>query len=101
MNLKFKAFRKTVSTAGTREQLTTSDNAVLSVMIQALASNTSYVYVGDNTVSSTNGMELAAGGFITISNTDDSFPGGEISLKDIWIDVAVNGEGVSYSYIEP
>ena len=53
-------FMKTVTTAGTREQLTTSERHVTSVVIQSEANNTGYVYVGGSSVSSSNYFAVLA-----------------------------------------
>lgn len=77
--------KTTVTTAGTRVQLAT--NTCVSITIKALASNTGTIYVGNSTVSSTNGYQLAAGDSISadISNTNK-----------FYIDSSVNGEGVTW-----
>jgi len=101
MYLKPYASLKTVSAAGTQEQLTTSDLKVPTVLITAERSNTGYVYVGDNQVSSTAyGADLAAGDSIRISSKEYGWADAKISLKDIWIDVSVSGDGVSVMYLE-
>ena len=100
MELKPRTFRKTVTTAGTREQLTTSGKAVPAVIIQAESTNTGIVYVGDNQVSSTNGIELNANDSITLTNDDMGSSDAKISLKDIWLDVSVGTDGVNVMYEE-
>lgn len=77
---------KTVTTAGTAEALAAS-TAVKSVVIRALLSNTGVIYVGDSSVSSSNGIELQAGDAITIEIDD---------LAKVYLDASVSGEGVSY-----
>ena len=79
------SFQKTVTTAGTAEQLA-STSTIKSIAIKALASNTGIIYVGNSGVDSTNGYELEAGEGITLLIDDPS---------DIYIDSSVNGEGVS------
>jgi len=92
---------KTVTTAGTQEQLTTNDKKVRAVTIQAKPANTGRVYIGDNTVSSTNyGIYLDSGMDYTINAEIMGDAAGLISLKDIWLDVSVGAEGVSYLYLE-
>lgn len=78
--------QKTVATAGTAEALAAS-TTVKSVVIKALYSNTGTVYVGDSSVSSTTGIELAAGDSVALEIDD---------LSKIYLDVSVSGEGVSY-----
>ena len=79
--------QKTVAAAGTPEQLRGAQPLESGVTVKALTDNTGTVYVGSNTVSSANGFTLEADEqiFIEISDT-----------KHIWLDVSVNGEGVSY-----
>lgn len=75
-----------VTTAGTKVQL--SDIACREVIIIAKRTNTGYIYVGGNTVSSTSyGAELAAKDSITIPVNN---------VNKIYIDSSVSGEGISY-----
>lgn len=60
----------TVTTAGTRKQIFATSLAVKSVIIQADNLNTGKVYIGDSTVSSSNGVELAARESLTITPAD-------------------------------
>jgi hypothetical protein len=101
MYLKIRHLTKTVTTAGTRERLTTSDLKVPAVLIQAEVSNTGQVYVGDNQVSSSScGIELDSGDSITLSAASMGWANGQISLKDIWLDVEVSTDGVWCTYLE-
>ena len=86
---------KNVTAAGTAEALTSTRTIATWVIIQAKSGNTNAVYVGDSTVSSTNGHRLIA------TNTMPMFPGGGgnyINLANVYIDAAVNGEGVIFTY---
>lgn len=84
--------RKTVTTAGTRVDLSTTTVAK-EVAITALSSNTNLVVVGPGPVvaalATRAGTPLAAGD-TAIFRVDD--------LIDIKLDALVSGEGVSYSY---
>lgn len=87
---------KTVTTAGTRVALAATRTPAAWVMVQALATNTDAIYVGDKTVSTTIGHELP-------SSTDSvmfPFSGapGFYDLAQIYIDAAVSLEGVKFSY---
>ena len=86
--------KKTVAAAGTAVQLgTIQTNAP--VMIKALPGNTNTVYVGNNgagDVDSTNGLALAAGDAIVMAYLGN--------LGALWVDAAVNGEGVSWLVID-
>lgn len=78
----------TVTTAGTRVQ--TASNACKSVTVKAKLANTGIIYVGGSGVTSANGFQLAAGDTVSfdISNTNL-----------IYIDSSVNGEGISFVFI--
>lgn len=77
---------KNVTTSGTAEQL---DTATVNsyVKIKALSGNTGDVYIGDSTVTTTNGYPLSAGEEIKLNVTD---------LSNISLDVDTDGEGVKY-----
>jgi len=76
-----------VTTAGTREVLAGAQALKSGVTIKAKGDNTGDIYVGDSSVSSSNGFILDAGElvFIEVDN-----------LSDVYIDSSVNGDGVSY-----
>lgn len=82
---------KTVASAGTAVAL--GDQAVNgAVAIKGLTTNTGLVYVGNdgnNDVDSTNGFSLFAGDVIILDHVSN--------LKEIYLDAAVNGQGVSWS----
>ena len=78
--------QKTVTAAGTAEVLATT-TTIRSVTIKALPGNTNNVYVGDSSVSSSNGFVLDAGESIDLDLDN---------LATIYLDVDTNGEGVSY-----
>lgn len=78
--------KATVSTAGTRVVLA-SAQAITSVTVKALSTNTGLIYVGNSTVASTNGFQLSAGDSVSMDVTD---------LSTVYLDCAVSGEGVSY-----
>lgn len=76
----------TVTTAGTRVQLNAS-RAVQSVTIKAGLTNTGIIYVGDSTVASSNGLELAAGDSVSMDISN---------LNVLYIDASVNNQYVTY-----
>lgn len=78
--------KTTVTTPGTRVTLAASQ-AVQTVTIKALSSNTGIIYVGNVTVASTNGFQLAAGDTISFDLSN---------LNTINIDSSVATEGVTY-----
>lgn len=78
--------KTTVTAAGTRVVLAAS-TTVKSVTIKALSTNTGLIYVGNSTVSSANGFQLAAGDTISMDIAN---------LNTVNIDSSVSGEGVTY-----
>lgn len=101
MYLRLRAFTKTIAEAGKREQLTTADIKVSAVSLTAKRTNTGYIYIGDNQVSSTNyGWELVGYDNICLSAEEFGLANAEISLKDIWIDSSVSTDGIAVGYLE-
>jgi hypothetical protein len=83
--------QKTVTTAGTAVQLHAGLSINGPVMIKALDTNTGVVAVGSDgarDVTVSNGLRLLAGECIVLG-----FVG---NLAELWLDSAVNGEGVSW-----
>jgi hypothetical protein len=81
--------QKTVAAAGTEEALG-GDVAITNgqkVLIKALHTNTGVVYVGDSDVTNLDGLQLYPGESVALAVTNLNVP---------YIDVDVNGEGVSY-----
>lgn len=92
-------FNKTVAAAGTAVRLTTTNIMAISATIQALHSNTGRVCFGGSSVlvSTNTGTCLSAdqaGPLLEIGQPS----GKPFDLSQIWIDAAVNGEGVSVTY---
>ena len=80
----------TVATAGTRVLVVASGNAVSAVSFKARASNAGPVYIGDNTVSSSNGYRLEPGDEITLTFRQ------VIDLRRFYVDAANNNDKVDY-----
>lgn len=97
----FATINKTVTTAGTRVQVSTTDLWVKKVVIAGHAANTGNIFIGDSTVSSTVGLQMKAGaapvvlGDLEINGRDDFF-----NLKNMYVDVSVSGEKVSFLYFQ-
>jgi hypothetical protein len=91
--------QKTVTVAGTAEPLTSSYKSTWKVRIKALSTNTANVYVGDSTVSSSNGYQLIADQELELSAifAQDNFI---MDLNEIYVDSDVAGEGVAIAYLE-
>lgn len=87
--------KKTVTAAGTAVALG-SGQVHGPLTVKALVANTGYIYIGNDgagDVASTNGFELAAGDVIIFNHVSN--------LSSLIIDSSVNGEGVSYIYLDP
>ncbi len=76
-----------VTTAGTRVVLAASQALTEGVWIRGKDANTGLIYIGGATVSSTNGDRLTAKERVFIRTNN---------LANVYIDSAVNGEGVTY-----
>lgn len=90
-----KSGRQTVTTAGTRVQLSTSSVPVKRVVITAETDNTNPVTVGGSDVigalATRIGIPLTAGSSITVRAND---------LSNIWLDAITNTEGVTFVYYQ-
>ena len=87
---------KAVAAAATPEALVAAATYVVSVTIKANDTNTNDVFVGDSTVDNAGTFPpLSPGTVITIGHSYD------FNLADIFVAVAVNGEGVGIWYILP
>ena len=88
---------KTVTSAGTAEAMAASRIMCTWCVIQPLAGNTGKVYIGDSTVSSSTGiwLDAALGQSLTIPDVTAPLPW---DLSVIYVDAAVNGEGVNFFY---
>jgi len=85
--------RKTVTAAGSAEKLVAAGTPISWVIISAFEGNTGTVVVGSSTVVADaairRGAPLNKGDSIGLSVSD---------LSQIYLDVTVNGEGVSFIY---
>lgn len=85
--------RKTVTTAGTRVQLTATKTECQWVDVQALSANTTAVAVGDSAVVAASGTEK---GDVLLPLDAVRIPIDDVSK--VWVDARTNGEGVSYTF---
>lgn len=86
----------TIATSGTRQAITALDRNAVSIMIQADSLNTGKIYIGDSTVTTSNGIELAAGEtFVLTPDIGDK----EIILSDIYLDTQTNGNVARIQYL--
>jgi hypothetical protein len=86
--------QKTIAAAGTALQLGTQD-IFGPLMVKALDTNTGIVAVGNDgagDITLSNAMRLAAGDVIVFSYVGN--------LASIWVDSAVNGEGVAWLMLD-
>ena len=85
--------RKTVTTGGTAEKLASATKATY-VCITAETDNTGIICVGSSTVvaslSTRQGIPLSLGDSVGLPCVD---------LSDIWLDTTVNGDGVTFTYV--
>jgi hypothetical protein len=85
--------RKTVTTSGTAEALSTS-TSIREVTVTAELNNTGTITVGGatvvDTVATRRGSPLYPGDSVTIASDD---------LAEVFIDAEINGDGVTYNYL--
>ena len=79
----------TIETAGTAERLS-NDTSIVRVEVKGFPDNKGYIYIGDSNVDSLNGY--------TLSKDTDSVVLLIDSLIDVYVDVEISGEKVSFIY---
>ena len=77
--------QKSVAAAGTAERV--GGGSINSVVIRADADNVGDIYIGLSTVSSTTGLVVGPGEYVSMDIGD---------LGDVYVDAANNDDGVSY-----
>ena len=92
----FDAGTTTVSTAGTEQQISNTNNRVRWLKLKALAANSGIVYIGVSDITATNGYELSAGNEIELNFAD---AGGTILWSTVYVDAATNGDKVCWAVI--
>lgn len=104
MFVRLKTARKANVTAGTELPLVTAKTLAIasSVKFYAPSGNTGIVYIGDSTVSATNGIPVAAG---AVASLADFLPQEKaedilIDLSLVYVDAATSGDAVVVSYLE-
>lgn len=102
MSFKLYGGTKTVTTAGTRVALSTTDLLVSSVVFQGFDTNTGKIYIGGSDVlaASKNGAMVEAKGLFGFGDIEDSGEEDVINLKFVYIDSTVNSESVSFVYLK-
>ena len=89
---------KNVTTAGTAERISSTDLYVTAVTFRAKKGNSNDIYIGDSDVASTY-PDLDANQTVTFEAPIVNGHHSAINLKEIWIDVDTNGEGVDVWYV--
>jgi hypothetical protein len=84
--------KKIISTAGVKETLVSSSTPCKEVLIMALPDNTGEIWIGDNNVSASSKIGIVLYKNDAVSIQIDN-------LQKIYLDATVDGEGVSYIYI--
>ena len=92
----FKGTSVVVTTSGTEVPLSATSLHVSSFVLVAKDTNTGRIYVSDSTVSTTTNGGLRPGSQLPWGNDPPVSYG--IDLSKIYIDAAVNGEGVDLWY---
>lgn len=94
----------TVTTAGTKAQVSASDLWVSSAYFEAASANSGTIYIGDSTVTSTKYMSARTSGLglgISWDSSGQGRPGGsEINLKYFYVDASVNGSKCMVTYFQ-
>lgn len=89
---------KIVAASATPEKIYAVEKLCSSIVIQALATNTDFIYVGDAT---SQNFALAPGKSVEIHGDNLDHGGSSwLDISTIYIRVAVNGEGVSFMTLD-
>jgi len=90
----------TVSVAGTRVQITSSASGCGGIIFQANSANTGKIYVGDSTVTSSNGIAIGPGESYTIASQSlDGVMDAELILSDYYLDADTSGNSCRIQYL--
>jgi hypothetical protein len=95
------SFKRTVTTAGTAVPISATKMLVKKVAIKALAANTGLVGIGQdgaNDVAAANWFELSAKESCSLEPFELRGTDTTIDLNKVYLDSAVNGEGVCVIY---
>lgn len=86
--------QKNVTVAGTAERLHSGLAVNGALMVKAKPANSGNIYLGnaEGGVSSSSGMILEPGEAVVFNHVGD--------LREIWVDAAVNGEGVAWLLLD-
>ena len=81
----------TVATSGTRQPLSATTIMVYGVIIISLSTNTGIQYVGDSTVSTSNGAPIAPDGSWELGPPEAARGYDQFDIKDVYVDSSSNG----------
>lgn len=90
----------TVAAAGTAVTISATEIPVTSVIIEADASNTGNIYIGDSSVDATNGITAVPGESINVSTDDIPRQADEFILSDIFVDADTNDNKARIAYVK-
>lgn len=92
MAVKLKTLQEvTVTTAGTRVPLSLTSQIVYACSVQSLSSNTGTQYIGDDTVSSSNGQAFGPSDVAELDGPAGAREPHQFDLKDIYVDSSTSG----------
>lgn len=100
MKYALKSGSKTVTTAGTRVALSSSNVWARGLRVSAPAANAGNVFLGDSSVAASNGIVIAPGSQIAFSELF-GLEDGSVNLGSIYVDSATNGDKLTFAYLEP
>lgn len=83
-----------VPASGTRVALSSTELKSSNIVVQAASGNTNKIYVGDSTVTATNGISLEPGQTINVTGDVRRGGGDEYDLSDIFVDADTNDDKV-------
>lgn len=98
--LVLKTLQKKTVTAGTQVALSATKVLARGLKIKALPANTDEVYIGGSAVDAASGYVLEAKEEINYADVLGINPDVAVDLSKIYVDSAVDAEGVCVSYLE-
>lgn len=100
--LQFQQFTKTVAASGTPERISSVSRPCVWARIEGkkdrATDNSGVVYIGPQSGNDAQLLAIAAGESITL---EAPIEGTFFDLKELYVDVATNGDGVNVTYFEP
>ena len=91
-----------LAAAGTAQQIQTTNNPVISVIIQARPTNTGDIWIGDLNVDAANeiGVRLEAGKTFALNPSSVTGELEQINLAGIWFDGGTTSDEISVTFLE-